>query len=372
MNYFKNYSSASVGAGANQTVFFPKDGEVRVGIAFFKIAVSGSYNYSLLFSDVMDSTYADGSVSVANMNAGGYKIHSLSVSRTSGVPTENGVKLYDPEKAVLSDTKVLTFDSHTSVEIKEGETVSTDPVSLTFEKGEYIAIKMEYSGKRIPCHIESMLPIYNKTAEGWEYSPEMPLPLMIGCDKKFKARIGYLGDSITQGIGAGLNTYEHWCARIAEMIGDEYSHYNLGIGYSRAADAATDGVWLSRAKEMDIVFLCLGTNDVAHDQGGAKSIASSLKTILCKLKDANCRIILQTAPPFDRVGERRERWFMLNDIILNELSSLADITFDNVPPLRFSEEFPEKSKYGGHPNAEGCKVWAEELFAHVKDFIFNI
>ena len=373
MNYMSNYSSATIGAGANQTLFYPKNGEVRTGIAFFRIAVSGRYNYSLLFSDIIDSTFAAGDLSVANMKCGGYKIHSLKVSRCSKAPVGlEEIKNYSPELAELKDTVKLSFGSQGEASIDEGETVYSDPVSLCFEKGDYMVIEMTYSGKRVPCHAESMLPIYNKTENGWEYSPEMPLPLMIGCDRPTKARIGYLGDSITQGIGAGYNTYEHWCARLSDMIGWEYSHYNLGIGYSRAADAASDGVWLRRAKEMDIVFLCLGTNDVAHDSGGAQSIAKSLKTVICKLKAANCRIILQTAPPFDREGERRARWFLLNDIIKKELSGLVDLTFDNIPVLCLSEEFPEKAKYGGHPNSEGCKLWAEALYDYTKEFFKNI
>ena len=239
-------------------------------------------------------------------------------------------------------------------------------MALEFDKNDYMVIEITYSGKRVPCHTESVLPLYNKTEKGYEYSTDMPLPLMIGCDREIKGRIGYLGDSITQGIGAGYNTYSHYCARLSDMIGDEYSHYNLGIGYARATDAASDGAWLSRAKKMDTVFLCLGTNDVAHDDNTAESIAESIKIIICKLLAANCRIILQTAPPFDRVGERKKRWFRLNEIIKGELSSLVDHTFDNVPALRLSEESPEKAKYGGHPNSLGCKVWAEALYESIK------
>ena len=364
MNFFKEYSSNTIGAGANQSFFYPE--KKRTGLAFFKILAAGEYDYSLLFSDTIDSTYADGSFSRANMNAGGYRIESLSVFRCKDLPCKNRVSEWNPSEAKALSSVDLTFNGERGVTIPEGGTVFTDAVKLYFDKGDYIAIRITYEGKRVPSHPESMLPLYNKTAEGWEYSVDMPLPLMIGCNRPVKGRIAYLGDSITQGIGTGYNTYLHYCAIFADLIGDEYSHYNLGIGYARAADAASRGAWLERAKTCDTVFLCLGTNDVAHDEDGAESIAKNLRTIIDELKTADCRVILQTAPPFDRVGVRRERWFELNRIIREDLSLRADWLFDNVPLLRLSEEEPEKARYNGHPNPEGCLVWANAMYEELK------
>lgn len=364
MNYFEKYSSNTVGAGANQC-FFEPSGDSECALSFFKITKGGEYGYSLLFSDVIDSTYADGKRSYVNLTLGSWHINSLKVGRCKSFPAISPDKV-NVEEVVIEDFVSLTFSGKESVDVPSGGVCSSDEKKLTFEKGDYMAVEICYSGKRIPSHPESMLPVYKKDAEGYKYCTDAPLPLMIGCDRAVKERIGYLGDSITQGIGAGYNTYKHWCAYLADMIGDEYSHYNLGIGYARAKDAAEDGGWLERAKTCDTVYLCLGTNDVAHDAGGARAIAGYLDSIICKLKSANCRIILQTAPPFDRVGERKERWFELNDIIKSELSSKVDLLFDNVPCLRYSEEFPEKSRYGGHPNAEGCLVWAKALYEETK------
>lgn len=96
----------------------------------------------------------------------------------------------------------------------------------------------------------------------WIPSPKLPVPGMIGCKREVKLRIGFLGDSITQGIGATPNSYLHWNARVAEVLGRDYSFWNLGIGYGRAHDAASDGIWLSKAKQMDLIVLCMGVNDL--------------------------------------------------------------------------------------------------------------
>ncbi len=365
-DYLKKYSSNSVGAGANQTFFELNEGEVRTGLAFFKITAGGKYRYSLLFSDVIDSTFAGGEKSFANMQLGGWSIHSLRVGRCKHFPSSEPEKIL-VEEIEIQDITTLTFGDCKECYIGKGENVFSDPKELYFASGEYIAVEITYSGKRVPAHLESMLPLYNKTECGFKYSVEMPLPLMIGCDRPVKRKIAYLGDSITQGIGARANSYLNWCARLCWMIGEDFSHYNLGIGYARAEDAASLGNWLKRALASDFVFLCLGTNDIGAG-ANENAIISSLKTIICKLKSANCRVILQTLPPFNREGERNEAWNNINKIIKEELALEVMSVFDVVPLL---SEVPHKlgrAKYGGHPNEEGCRIWAEALFKEINKY----
>ncbi len=59
-----------------------------------------------------------------------------------------------------------------------------------------------------------------------------------------------------------VNSYEHWNAVVAENLGSQYGFWNLGLGYGRAADAATDGAWFFKAKQNDIVVVCYGVNDI--------------------------------------------------------------------------------------------------------------
>ena len=67
MKYFDTYTSNTIAASANQHTFTMEKGEVRTGRVFYKILSGGTYNYSLLFSNIIDSTYADGSVSHKNL-----------------------------------------------------------------------------------------------------------------------------------------------------------------------------------------------------------------------------------------------------------------------------------------------------------------
>lgn len=240
--------------------------------------------------------------------------------------------------------------------VEPGELFFTDAFQYEFSKDEYLCFEITFSGCRIPYHEESLLPAYILTDCGWQYSKKLPFPAMIGCDRKVTEKICYLGDSITQGIGAVPNSYKHWTALLSEMIGySDCSFWNLGIGYARADDAATNGAWLYKVKQNDIIFICLGVNDMFRFSEA--QIIHSLNTIVDILHKENKKIILQTVPSFDYDKENTEKWKAVNSYILNTLSLKVDFVFNNVPYLCESIENSNVAKYGGHPNNSGCEVW---------------
>ena len=51
------------------------------------------------------------------------------------------------------------------------------------------------------------------------------------------------------------------------------------------------------------------------------------------------------------------------------LAAKADAFFDIVPYLVDPESPYGASLYGGHPNAEGSKIWADALLPVVKEFL---
>ncbi len=61
-----------------------------------------------------------------------------------------------------------------------------------------------------------------------------------------------------------------------------------------------------------------------------------------------------------------EKWHRINEWIKTDLRGKADVLFDNNPYLCKDGKLP---RYGGHPNAEGCAIWAEELYKAVKSFV---
>ena len=147
-------------------------------------------------------------------------------------------------------------------------------------------------------------------------------------------------------------------AKIAEGLPENCSVWDLGIGYARAYDAATDAGWLQRAKMCDTVHVCFGVNDILRGRT-AEQVLEDLHTIVGKLKKANCRVILLTLPPFDLEGEQRMRWQKVNHTIRTSLRTEADGLFDIAAVLGQPAPKEHLCIYGGHPDAEGCQAVAE-------------
>lgn len=363
MDFFKSFHSNTVASSANQSFFRPQNpNTIYTGRVYYKISAGGTYNYSFLFSNTIDSTYDDGSYSYKNLICEEWNIIKACVGicescdEYNAAPIENLVQLY--------------FDGSSQKTVGEGELFSSDPVELSLQKDKYLCFEISFSGTMIPCHPESLLPIF--TLEGGEWVPSkfVPLPSMIGCDRRIKSSIAYLGDSITQGIGVQNNSYLHWNALLSNKLSDDYSFWNLGIGFGRAEDAASDGAWLFKAKQNDIVVVCYGVNDILQGRKECQ-IKQDLTKIVKILKNDNIKVVLQTIPPFNYVNEKIDIWKNLNNYIKNELSLKADLVFDVVDILKQDDEHPFNAKYGGHPNEEGCRMWADGLFPIFSKFLEN-
>lgn len=368
MEYWDKFVSNSCAGSSNQHSLELSDSAPRTARIFYKIFAGGEYSYSLLFSSIINGSYRR--ISHANDICDTWQIHELRVGRCRHIPKDRELSELIMGKDIEVDGfTALTFSGHAGYKPVGGELFTSDPVTLDFDKDDYLCLEITYSGEKIPYHPESQIPIYLLEGDEWKYSVETPIAEMIGCDRRPPSgKIGFLGDSITQGCGAGLNSYLHWNARLSEKIGNAYAYHNLGIGYGLATNAATDGVWLYKAKQNDIVFVCYGVNDI-NSEHDTESVIHDLSAVVDKLRDAGCRVILQTVPPFDYPPARRAVWEKVNEYIKNELSKRVELVFDCVPILSVSEEEPHMAKFGGHPNAVGCGLWADALYEAVKNIL---
>lgn len=360
MKWFDSYSSNTTAGGGNQYIFFPQDNEIRKGRVYYKIFAGGEYNYSLLFSNIIDSTFADGSVSHCNLVCDEWEILEAMLGVCGSCDEINAA---EPDRMVP-----LSFQGQKSKVVMPGEFFTSDPILLSLQKGEYLCLELSFRGRMIPCHEETLLPVFIMENGKWIPSKEVPLPGMIGCDRKVRGKIGFLGDSITQGIGTPVNSYAHWNALTAQALGKEYSFWNLGLGYGRAQDAASDGAWLFKARQTDAIVLCYGVNDILRGRT-AEQIKQDLTTIVHNLKQNNVNVLLQTIPPFDLGGAELATWLQLNDFIRNTLSESADQVFDVAAILTDGRIDQGKALYGGHPNEAGCAAWAKALVPVLEDFL---
>lgn len=365
MEYFDIYSSNCAGSAGNQFCFHNEDeNEILTSRCFFRITFGGEYNYSFLFTNTVDSTFGDGSQCRCNFIPDEWHIKNLKLSKCSDCSVE---KMPDDIQLENGFTD-LTFNGEKEKTVSPAEIFHTDPVRLNLKSGEFLCFEMEFSGRTIPYHEETLLPVFRKVNDNWIPCVKMPLPCMIGCDRKVNKKITFIGDSITQGCGTPKNKYLHYSAFVADNLGNDYSFWNIGLGYARGHDAATDGAWLNKAKKSNIVTVCFGVNDILQGYT-ADEIKSSLQTIIQKMKEKNITVIIQTVPPFDYDEKNTKTWNEVNDYIKSTLSDEADGLFDTVDFLSVGGETPQMSLYGPHPNETGHKIWGDRLSEYLKKFL---
>lgn len=359
--WFEKYVSNTIAGSGNQHAFHMMEGEVRRSRVYYKVFAGGEWGYSLLYTNIVDSTFADGKLTGCNMICDTWTIHSASV----GVCTQCG-----PENAAEPrDVQKLTFGGCESKTVAPGEFFVTDEVRIQAEKDEYICVEMVFSGSLIPCHPESIIPAFIEQDGAWIPSQQLPFASMLGCDRPVRAKVGFMGDSITQGIGVANNSYAHWNALCAQMIGEEWGWWNLGLGYARAFDASSDGAWLYKGKHCDYVVVCYGTNDVGWGRE-PEQIVGDLRKIVERLHEAGAKVLLQSLPPFDWKGETLAKWLETNKRVREELRPLADAFFD-IAPVLTDDEAGGACLHGSHPDDIGCALWAEALVPVLKEMLVS-
>lgn len=362
MEYFKKYVSNTLGEGANQLYILNADeNEVKTGRVYYKIFKGGRMEYSLLYSNIIDSTYADGAISHNNLVCDNWTITELKVGKVADCSMTQAT---EPESM-----QQLTFGGNTCKEVAPGEFFNTDPFWFEAEAGEYMCIEISFKGRMIPYHEEIQKQVFVKENGVWVHNQQLPVPGMVGCVREVPLRVAFLGDSITQGIGATPGSYNHWNALTAEKIGTKYSFWNLGIGYARAHDASAGGSWMFKAKQADVVLLCLGANDLLRGLDH-KGIALHLKSIIQQLKAAGCKVLLQSIPPLaEEMGELAEKLQKVNEQIRTELAPIVDGYFEQGPYICRSADKPYQYRCQLHPDDAGYQNWADALTPYLETFL---
>ncbi len=360
MKYFEKYVSNTLAGSSNQSFFITDNKDCEyTGRVFYKIFCGGKFNYSLLFSNMTDSSYRG--VNAADEICDSWVILDMgaAVVKAPGNPFDKQ-PFADVE---IEDMQQITFGGSEKRIVKPGEFFTSDEFELDGEKGDFICIEMTFKGTKIPYHDEVQIPIYIYEDGKFVFNNKMPLPQMLGCERNVEKRIAFLGDSITQGIGATFNSYNHWCAKIADSIGEKYSFWNLGIGCAKAMDAAGDGAWLFKAKQCDFVSVCLGVNDINRGRS-AQQLKNDLAAVVKLLRKEGIRVGIFTPFPYDYKDEYLEVWLDVCSFIKNDLSKECEYCFVTSDYVG-SPEKPQIPRYGGHPNDEGCSVLADGFVDYI-------
>lgn len=361
---FDGYASATVLSSAANYIMNLETVQTRTYRTYIKPRAYGSFKWKIWHSNAVDSSWEDGSVYKANLSGGEWEIEEAYIA-------DGGIKA---DGSILPDTQIqLTFEGNKSKKVLPHEKFFSDAVELSIEKDHYLVftwtITNKSLGKVIPYNCESTLaPSFS--AEGKVASEEsstyfipeenvMVIPSLILYDKPATKNIGFIGDSITQGVRTKRDKYEYWVSRIAEGLDESYGVWNIGSGWARAKDIATDGVWLYKAKQNDEIIICIGVNDIGTLNSTSSELISNVTKIIDCLKESNpsCKITLCTVPPFNFQGEQEIAWREANKIIRSNTIAGVDRVFDIAAVL--SEDSPRENllkpeyhseNYDAHPN----------------------
>jgi len=361
---FKDNASAMVISSANNSIMSINTGGTHTYRTYIKPREYGDFIWKIWHCNTVDSTWDEGQVSRANLSGGEYCIESASLA-------DGGVKA---DGSVILDSQVqITFNGYDYKNVLPDEKFNSDPVQFSIPKEHYLVFTWTISTKSIgmvlPYNCETnLVPVFDAPGNCTNESDNnsfnilksvLVLPSLISYNKTVVKNIGFLGDSIMQGVRTKEDGYEYWVSKVAKGLGTGYGVWNIGSGWSRANDAASDGAWLYKVKQNDEVVICLGVNDIGILNRNYNEITTDITTIINKLKEhsPSLRIILCTVPPFDFVDEREVTWRDVNAFIMSDSLSKVDRIFDIAAVL--SQKAPKdnmgKEKYHSnfddpHPN----------------------
>ena len=168
--FYRSFASDCTAGCGNQLLTRLEAPVTKTGRCWFRLSHGGE-NYALLFSNQIDSTYDDGSISKANDVGGEWQIESMRLGLCKSVG-----------EAPLTWQQV-TFEGEKRRVVSDPDAFATDPIPLHAKARDYLCYEITLTGSCYPYHEEAVLTMVP--------DKQMPLPLMIGCDRPVSQKIGF-------------------------------------------------------------------------------------------------------------------------------------------------------------------------------------
>ncbi len=190
-------------------------------------------------------------------------------------------------------------------------------------------------------------------------------------------KIACVGDSITYGSGIENRDSLSYPSQLQKLLGNNYNVQNFGVSGANMIKKGNNPYWLmpefEAVKEFkpNIIVLMLGTNDTKTFNWNPykEDYAIDYNAMLKVFKEMNpkTKFYIGLPPPIFE-----NRWSMQKDVLKFEmLDIIKKIASDNhIKTIDFYETFLDKSHLfpdGVHPNAEGAKLMASEIFKVLKN-----
>lgn len=364
---FWKYQSNIVYGTGNNSMILSQNGdqpEIATYRAVFEVQEAGEFEYSLYFSNNIDSC-SNANKTYRDMPTAEYEI------LYAAFRTAKDIK--GTEK--ISKATEITFDGSKTKTVAPKEMFWSDPITYEVGKKEYLIFEWTVKFTKIPgTIIASTYYSYKSHLYGDERPYLMdqatgiaPMPDLIGCTRNNETRIAFIGDSITMGTGSGAYKNAFWVKQITDRIGDGYSVWNLGLDSARADDVISGTSFKEKIKHTDVLSICMGINDIAagvYGKGGASDmkVFASISQIAQIAEEAGAEVIIFSIPPFNLKGVQRSYWSSAN-MMLKEFAEEKGYAFFDFAAVLGDPDDPSKCIYGDHPNIDGCTAVADAFMA---------
>jgi hypothetical protein len=372
-----DYTSATVVSTTTNYIMNKEDAFTHTYRTYIKLRENGPLNLKFWHSNAIDSTWDMGEIARGSQLGGEWLIEAAFVADGGKTPSGD----------VVEGSQIpVTFAGHDTKRVTPGEKFWSDEVCIHLPEGHYLSFTWTIStsspGMTVPYNVEQMLVTaydapgnvaHQESAVSFTESDNLlVLPSYIGYKKDVAEHIVFLGDSITQGVRTTKDAYEYWVARIAEEMGTSVGVWNIGSGWGRAYDTASDGSWLYKAKQGNKVIITLGVNDIDIGKRSAEQLLTDLTTIVSKIKEHNpkAEIIMFTVPTFNFRDEQEDVWRKVNQTILTnppegvgQVFDVANVLSQAAPNDNLLKPEYMSSEYDPHPNGVAGKAICEAFMS---------
>lgn len=179
-------------------------------------------------------------------------------------------------------------------------------------------------------------------------------------------RIIALGDSLTAGFGLEEpESYPYLLQQKLKADGYDYEVVNAGVSGDTSLGGLERADWVLGQENAEILILELGANDLLRGMPVAQ-MKSNLDKIIRKAKEKKLKVLLcgMLAPP--TVGSDYSREFInaFPDLAEEHKVEFLPFLLENVATRRELNQAD-----GIHPNAEGTRIMADNIYSALKPLL---
>jgi len=178
-------------------------------------------------------------------------------------------------------------------------------------------------------------------------------------DQTAQAKIVAFGDSLTAGLGIGLDeAYPAVLQGLLDEAGYVYEVVNAGVSGDTSAGGVRRLDWVLEGRAVEVLILALGANDGLRGLPPSE-MKKNLADIIARAKSRGIRVLLAgfEAPPDARDQYLQEFVAVFPALAGEHEVALLPSLLDGVSGVA---ELNQED--GKHPNAEGARVLARNVF----------